>query len=198
MPLINLIRHGETEHSGRLLGRTDAKLSAAGRLEFERQTAAWPWSRVVCSPLRRSREPAEELAQSLDIPIRIDADWAELDFGDWDGTWLAELRADPMIAAQLDAFYRTSDAAGPPNGESWQQLLDRVARALDRLSDDAPSGILVVTHGGPIRAAISLSCDIPFDRLWTFKIDYGTRVSLRFGGGKGQRRWGEIIEIVQP
>jgi alpha-ribazole phosphatase len=199
MPLIDLVRHGETEQSGRLLGKTDARLSAAGWLQIERQTAARTWSRVVSSPLRRAREPAEKLAQSLDMPMRIDSDWAEMDFGDWDGLSLAELRSDPAIALQLDALYRTSEAAGPPNGEGWQALLDRVARALDRLSDEAArASILVVTHAGPIRAAVSLCCDIPFDRLWTFKIDYGTRVTLRLEGGKGQRRWGEIVEIVQP
>jgi alpha-ribazole phosphatase len=199
MPLIDLVRHGETEQSGHLLGRTDARLSPAGWLQFERQTSARTWPRVVSSPLRRSREPAEQLAQSLDVAMRIDADWAEMDFGDWDGVPLAELRADPAIASQLDAFYRTSDTAGPPNGESWQLLLDRVARALDRLSDEAAGErILVMTHAGPIRAAVSLCCDIPFDRLWTIKIDYGTRLTLRFEGGKEECRWGEIVEIVQP
>jgi alpha-ribazole phosphatase len=199
MPLIDLVRHGETEQSGVLLGRTDAALSPAGWLQFERQTSNRAWTVVVSSPLRRSREPAEKLARNRKIPMRIDSDWTEMDFGDWDGRTLAELRADPAIAAQLDGLYRSPDAPGAPRGENWQSLLGRVARALDRLSD-VPAGqtALVATHAGPIRAALSLGCAIPFEQLWTFKIDYGTRITLRVESEDGQRRWGEIIEIVQP
>jgi alpha-ribazole phosphatase len=199
MALIDLVRHGETEQGGLLLGRTDGALSQAGWLQFERQTANRTWSSVVSSPLRRSREPAEKLARRLNVPMRIDSDWAEVDFGDWDGRPLAELRADPAIAAQLDALYRSPDAAAAPRGESWQALLGRVADALDRLSDaPASETALVVTHGGPIRAALALACAIPFEQLWTFKIGYGTRVRLRVEKENERRRWGEIIEIVQP
>ena len=39
MTLIDLLRHGETETPGRLLGRSDPPLSEQGWRQFERQTA---------------------------------------------------------------------------------------------------------------------------------------------------------------
>lgn len=200
MPLLDLIRHGAVETPGLLLGRrTDAGLSAEGWEQFARQTAYRHWSAIVSSPLRRARGPVEQLAARLEIPLKIDADWSELDFGIWDGRKLSELRADAMVAEKLDALYWDEDGVGAPGGESWQQLRERVARALATLCQRRDDNrILVATHGGPIRAAISIACDIPFARTWAFRIDYGTRISLRTARGEDGRPWGEIIEVVQP
>lgn len=196
---IDLIRHGATDMEGTLLGRTDAAVSEAAWPDLLRQTDGRSWCAVVASPLRRSRAFAERLARDRGLPLRIDSDWAELDFGDWDGKPIAALRADPTIAAHLDAFYRDPDAPAPPNGESWRALEARTARAIDRLLDpDAPQSALVIAHGGPFRAALSLACGLPFASTWAFRIGYGTRITLRIERGPDQGIWGEIVEVVQP
>jgi alpha-ribazole phosphatase len=199
MPLIDLIRHGETEIRGLLLGRTDIALSESGWRQFEQQTAGGIWTTVVTSPLRRAREPAEKLARLRHLPLRVDADWAEMDFGDWDGRPFSELRADSIIAAQLDAFYRSAEAPGPPQGENWPEFRARVKRALHRLVNAPVQGsVLVATHAGPMRAVLSAACDIPFERTWSFRIDYGTRVTVRVERQDDLHLWGEIIGIAQP
>jgi alpha-ribazole phosphatase len=198
MPLINLMRHGETDRPGLLLGRTDSALSADGWKQFERQTSGRNWSVVVSSPLRRAREPAENLARERHLDLSIDPDWSELDFGEWDGRPISELNADPTIAEGIAALYRNSEAPGPPDGESWQALQARIARALGRLLEkDRAENALVVTHGGPIRAALSLACAIPFNSLWALRINHGARVTLRIEAGEEGSFWGEIVEIVQ-
>jgi alpha-ribazole phosphatase len=199
MPLIDLIRHGETRGAGLLLGRSDSPLSPNGWRQFERQTAGRSWSAVVTSPLSRAREPAERLGRERGIAVRIDSDWAELDFGAWDGRPMDELKADPEIADDLDALYRSAEAPGAPDGESWQILSERVARALARVvQEPAASAWLIVTHAGPMRAALALACDIPFERLWALRIGHATRITLRVESEGRARLWGEIIEIVQP
>ncbi|MBN9263604.1 MAG: histidine phosphatase family protein [Hyphomicrobium sp.] len=199
MPLIDLIRHGEVEERGLLLGRTDTALSTRGWDQFEQQTANRTWASIRTSPLRRAREPAEKLAALLELPIAIDGDWAEMDFGAWDGRSILELRTDARIAEQLDALYRSSDAGRAPYGESCSDLQLRIRRALAALAEAPESDrILVATHGGPIRAAISIACDIAFERTWAFRIDYGTRVTLALGRAANGSTWGEIIEVAQP
>lgn len=199
MAVIDLIRHGETDAAGRLLGRrSDPALSAAGWRQLERQTAGRSFGRIISSPLQRARAPAERLAQERALHLAIDPDWAELDFGTWDGRPLAELQSDQAIGPGLAAIYRSADAPAPPEGESWQALRLRTERALRVLADAAEAApTLIVTHAGPMRAALSLACDIPFDRLWLFKIDYATRITLRLGSDDEGRLWGEIVEIVQ-
>lgn len=198
MRRIDLLRHGEPERKGLLLGRTDVALSELGWQQFETQTRNREYDAILTSPPRRTREPAEQLANARNVQARLDEDWAELDFGAWDGRPVAELRKDAEIAQALDAFYHDPNAAGPPGGENWQTLSDRIARALGRLLEAPHEGnALIVTHAGPMRAALSLACDISLDRVWALKIDYGTRITLRFGRVDG-KFWGEIIEIVQP
>lgn len=198
MPLIDLIRHGETDQPGLLLGRTDSALSAAGWKQFECQTSSRDWSAVVSSPLRRAREPAENLARERDIELAIDPDWSELNFGEWDGRPISELNADSIIGQRLAALYRSAQAPAPPNGENWQDLQARIARALGRLLEkERAKNALVVTHGGPIRAVLNLACAIPFNALWALRIDYGTRITLRLESSTEASLWGEIVEIIQ-
>jgi len=196
MPLIDFIRRGDTERPGLLLGRTDGALSEAGWRQFERQTANRRWSVVVSSPLRRARDPAAKLAQMRNLQLRTDPDWAELDFGAWDGRQISELMTDPVVANSLDEIYRNPNVLGHPDGENWQALQIRVTRALSRLVQDSRAeSSLVITHGGHIRTALSLACGIPFHTPWAHKINCGTRVTLRVGSGEPM--WGEIIEIVE-
>ncbi|KAB2942612.1 MAG: histidine phosphatase family protein [Hyphomicrobium sp.] len=199
MTLIDLIRHGETETPARLLGRTDPPLSEAGWGQFERQTAERAWDAIVSSPLQRARMPAAQLASARGVALRVDNDWAELDFGAWDGRALDELQADAATADAVAALYQRADASGAPGGESWSCLQARVARAIDRLlGEPLVASLLVVTHAGPMRAAIALICAIPFANLWTFRIDPGTRITLRAGRDPRAGLWGEIVEVEQP
>ena len=196
---LDLVRHGETVTPGRLIGRTDPPLSDRGRAQFARQAAGRSWDGIVASPLLRTRASAEALAAERGIPLRLDDDWREADFGDWDGKPLAELHADRATADAVAAFYGDADAPGAPGGESWRMLEARVARALDRLlTPPAPQSSLVVTHGGPMRAAIAITCALPFANLWTFRIEPGTRITLRIGRNGRTGLWGEIVEVVQP
>jgi alpha-ribazole phosphatase len=199
MMLIDLLRHGETETPGRLLGRTDPALSEDGWRQVERQTANRTWDLIITSPRRRACAAAERLAAERRVALRVDEAWAELNFGDWDGRLIAELRADPSTAEALGALYAAADAGGAPGGESWGDLIARVSDAIQRLLAEAAAGrVLVITHAGPMRAALALTCGLPFANLWAFKIDPGTRITLNAGRDPDGSLWGEIVEVVQP
>ncbi|HKZ97773.1 MAG TPA: histidine phosphatase family protein [Hyphomicrobiaceae bacterium] len=199
MPVIDLMRHGETERAGDLIGRTDCALSQAGWTQFERQTAHGSWALVIASPLKRACEAAERLGAKRGLPVVIDPDWREIDLGDWDGKALAELEADPHSAALMTQFYRDPETAQAPNGEPWAALRARIDRALARLAEGTDAGgVLVVTHGGPIRTALSLACAIPLPSLWALRIDPATRVRLALARHPERGLWGEILEVEQP
>jgi alpha-ribazole phosphatase len=196
--LVDLLRHGTTGRDGYLDGRTDHALSAEGRAQFESQTADHSWPIIVTSPLRRSREAAQRLAEARNLGLRIDEDWAELDFGVWDGRRKSELEAEPAIQAALAVFYRDPSAGAPPGGETWASFEMRIARALSRLADSVgPGPALVVTHAGPMRLALSMVCGLPLNSLWALRIGFGTRIRLAFETAN-DRFWGEIVEISQP
>ena len=197
--LIDLVRHGTTGRDGYLDGRTDHPLSAEGRAQFESQTADRIWPTIVTSPLLRAREAAQGLAEARNLGLRIDEDWAELNFGVWDGRRKSELEAEPATHAALAAFYRDPSAHAPPGGEPWASFEMRIGRALGRIADSAsPGPALVVTHAGPVRLALSMVCGLPLNSLWALRVGFGTRIRLNFEAVANGRFWGEIIEISQP
>ncbi|WP_316182762.1 histidine phosphatase family protein [Bradyrhizobium sp. SZCCHNRI1009] len=195
---IDLLRHGTTGRDGHLDGRTDPPLSESGWDQFRRQTQSRIWRSVVSSPLARARAAAEDYARQTGCALNIDADWSEFDFGRWDGRSRRDIAAESGGEGLLDAFH-ADPTVRAPGGESWVDLRARVTRATDRIlakSESAP--VLVVTHGGAMRAALSHLLGWPLRQLWSLRICPGTRITLEAGQGDDGVAWGEIVEIIQP
>ena len=139
-----IVRHGEStwnaEH--RLQGQADPPLSALGR---EQAAALLPFledipARRLSSDLTRAVQTAELLGLG---GAPTDPRWREIDIGDWAGHTLDEL--DP---AEVAAWQRGELA--PPNAETFADLQARVAEAVDELRGE---DVIVVAHGGCVRAA---------------------------------------------
>lgn len=192
MTRIDFLRHGETDAPDALLGRTDAPLVPGANACVARQIEGRSWRAIVASPLRRAQATAGIAARGK--AIETDADWREIDFGDWDGRPRRDLAKD----ARLAAFYASPDANPPPNGETMQAVRARVSSALDRLAAREEDPMLVVAHGGTIRVALAVLLGIPLERLWAIRIACATLIRVEMGADPAHGLWGEIIEIVQP
>ena len=84
------LRHGETDWNahGRAQGRSDIPLNGTGRAQAREAAARLAGrgvGRIVASPLARARETASIVAEALDLPIEIDVDLQEVDFGAREG-----------------------------------------------------------------------------------------------------------------
>lgn len=165
-----LMRHGAPVLAGRMLGRTDAEVTPAGIAACKAQATALDIARLHSSDLRRARACAEAIG-----PAVIDPRWRELDFGAWEG-----LAAGEIEAAALGAFWDDPDANPPPGGERWSALTARVESGLAELS---PEPALVVTHGGPMRAALHLLCGFALAQCWAFDLPYAAVLGLRVWDG---------------
>lgn len=196
--LIDFLRHGSTGRRGFLDGRTDRVLVAEGWAQFEVQTRGRRWSKIVTSPLQRARVAAERLAAATGMPLEIDGGWTEYDFGAWDGRARAEIEKTAEGAASLAAFYADPVAHAPPGGEPWLSYEARVSDALRRVVSSAEGPVLVVSHAGPIRLALSLATGLDRNNLWALRIGYGTRLRLNAGLAADGQVWGEIVDLVQP
>ena len=146
---IVLVRHGQSTWNaeGRLQGQADPPLSKLGRREavaLRGLLTGFPAERVLSSDLRRTRETAAALGHPEATPDPV---WREIDVGEWAGRLLADLPAGP------EPSWRGGDLL-PPGGERWEELVARVADALEALMAEGGDW-LVVTHGGVIRAAVS-------------------------------------------
>jgi probable phosphoglycerate mutase len=151
---ILLTRHGETDWNNerRWQGHADRPLNDVGRRQA-RELAETLSRRgidvVYSSDLARAHETALIVAEQLELPVEVDAGLREVDVGDWAGRLLTEIEeGDP------EAFQRWRQGQKAWNGgESYEEMGERVVAAVLRLAARHPGEtVLIVTHGGSIRA----------------------------------------------
>lgn len=144
-----LVRHGETDwnRQRRIQGLTDIPLNDTGR-EQARLTGMLltrrPITRVVASPLSRARETAEIIARELGLPEpQLRDALVERNYGEAEGLSFHEIDR---------RFPPGTPVAGR---ESREQVAERILPELVRIAAEHPGeSIVVVSHGGAIRAAL--------------------------------------------
>ncbi len=173
-----LIRHAPVSEEARaiLYGTMDVALcpeslaSAAPlcRLLAARlpHPAAW-----IVSPLSRTRLTAEAIF-AAGYPVTepaVEPALIEQNLGAWQGLVHAELPA--RLAAPAHAFWPHAGAERPPGGETMTDVISRVGAALDTLAErHAGADIVIVGHGGAIRAALAHALGIDADTALSFSI----------------------------
>lgn len=161
MSRLFLVRHGQSTWNAerRLQGQADPPLTEAGEAQAvaARATlAGLPARRVVCSDLQRASRSAFLMGYPDAVP---DPRWREIDVGDWSGRSIDALRSEDRQAWR---GWRAGKVT-PPGGESWAGFRARLGVALDEFGQE--DDVLVVTHGGVIRAALSIVLGLAPDRL---------------------------------
>lgn len=148
--VLRLIRHAPTAGNVRraYIGWTDEPI-----LPFEAK-ADHTINLVWGSDLLRCRQTAQRLFPTASY--RAVPNLRELNFGDWENCTYSELQFNERYRKWID----DPEAVKPPNGESFQQLAERVDRAIETFSDTG--NFTLVTHGGPIRYLLSKATGQPF------------------------------------
>jgi alpha-ribazole phosphatase len=118
-------------------------------------------TRVIASPLRRTRSLAEALHPA---PI-FDARLMEINFGDWEGKQWADIDRKLIDAWAADLLNFV-----PPGGESVAMLQ---ARAVDCVAGLNEQRIALVTHGGVIRALLGHWAKLPVEEWSQLKLAFG-------------------------
>jgi probable phosphoglycerate mutase len=173
-----LVRHGATDHttekrfSGR--GGHDPALNADGRAQV-RAVADWlaPLADeidvVLSSPLVRTRETAEIIAERMAHPVEVEEGLAEAAFGTWEGLTFHEVQQ--TYPDDLDAWLGSLDVAPGEHGDSFQEMDRRVGRIRDRLLSRYPGqAVLAVTHVTPIKLLVASALGAPLDAVYKMEL----------------------------
>jgi 2,3-bisphosphoglycerate-dependent phosphoglycerate mutase len=159
-----LARHGETHwtRAQRWQGHADPPLNRRGRAQaraLARQLADESIDTIYSSDLRRASETAAIVARAVELEVRVDPELRENDFGDWTG-----LRRDDVERRfPHGAVLRKRGLKGWSGGESYEEMADRVVRAVSRIAaEHREAHVLVVTHNGPIRAIHAHALGVPY------------------------------------
>ncbi|WP_433193613.1 bifunctional RNase H/acid phosphatase [Nocardia sp. CA-107356] len=188
-----LLRHGQTALSleRRYSGRGNPPLTDLGREQAARAgkmlAAKGGVAVVVTSPLGRARETAEAAATALDVPMRVIDGLTETDFGAWEGlTFLEAAQRDP----QLHARWLSDPSIPAPNGESFDQVRERVEAARRDLVARYPGqNIVVVSHVTPIKTLLQLALGVGPSLLYRLHLDLASLSIAEFysDGGSSVR-----------
>jgi broad specificity phosphatase PhoE len=140
---IVLVRHGETQSNAqRVLQHPDTPLSERGLAQARcvaQRLARERIGELVASDYARALTTAELIRDAAGVPLAIDPELRERNFGD--------LRGQPYSALGFDPF---APGYTPPGGESWEDLHRRVDRLWKRMSERAAAldgDLVLVTHG---------------------------------------------------
>jgi broad specificity phosphatase PhoE len=153
-----MARHGETNDNLppiRFQGFTDTPLNDVGRRqahELADRVADDGIRSLWSSDLSRARETAEIVGSRIGLVPRLDPRLREANRGVWEGRRFIDVeREEPERYA---AFMHPGPDFRFPGGESLQDQLDRVNRALSDIHATGELPALVVCHGGSIRVML--------------------------------------------
>ncbi len=175
MKRLIILRHGETEwnREERFRGMADLPLTEKGlqqaKSAAERIATLKPQV-IYSSPLRRTIQTAEIVADPLGLPVQPSEDLRDIDYGLWQGLSLKEAYhkyrkgyLDWLHSPQLVKF---------PQGESLPIVQERVNRLLKNVIEaDREDVILFVTHKVVCKVLLISLLGADLSHFWQIKQD---------------------------
>ena len=174
MPIILLVRHGETDYvkKGRLAGRLPGiPLNERGqqqaRIVAEKLTGA-PIKAIYTSPIERAYQTAEPIAQALGLELVIRPGLIETEIGEWENEKVRGLSRRKIwkIVQSAPSLFRF------PGGESFAEIQQRITGDLLALSaeHEAKDVLICVSHADPIKLAIAYFIGLPLDNFQRIQV----------------------------
>lgn len=173
--MLYLLRHGEIvgNEQKRYIGQTDVPLSSRGR----RQAAWWreelariEFEKVYSSDLSRALDTALIVSDLPVSDVETMSQLREINLGDWDGDPQENIKT--RFPDVWEERGRHIDTFRTPNGESFQDLHDRVIPVFQKIASEVLGNVLVVAHAGVNRVALCHVLKRPIQDLFSIPQDY--------------------------
>ena len=181
---VYLVRHGTTDWNKalRYQGRADNPLDEEG----ERQGACLedyfreiPIDLGVTSPLQRAKKTLMYClkAQDHEVPVLVEPDVIEIDFGEMDGLTGEEVRERYPEFYRMYVLDEDRGHSQAPGGESLVQVYNRMRDAVLRIAKTHKGETIVIaSHGTAIQTFLNYAYGIPAAEMKRFLL-YNVSVS---------------------
>lgn len=174
-----IVRHGKTLFNQKHLiqGCCDSPLTAEGIQQAQNlhdQLENTPFHACYVSPMPRAIETATIITQDRDIPLFINNNLKEFNFGSIEGDSEEKLKTIyPILHGQtVDGF----------DGNNMPDFTKRILKGLDEIHAKNKEGnILVVTHSGVITALLNAISNLPEKDIIRIKNCSVTQLEWNYG-----------------
>lgn len=189
MPILLLVRHGENDYvkKGRLAGRLPGvHLNEKGRSQAKilaeamvRKMVEAPVRAVYSSPLERTMETAEPIAEALGHEVIPRVGLIETDYGEWQNKTLKGLRRLKLWRV----VQHTPSMSRFPGGESFAEAQHRICQEIETLCQqhEQKDVIVCVTHADPIKLAVAFYIGMPLDTFQRLSVAPASLTALHIG-----------------
>ena len=170
------VRHAPVVgNNGRCYGSNDVDCDVSDTSKFKNLVKLLPTnSFVYSSQLTRTIKTFEATVKQGFKYSNYDTDknFAEQNLGTWAGLKYKDLDTKTQELGVYHPNWLCDPNHTPPEGESYNDLYLRVTNSLKNIIKNTSRGDFVIfSHGGPIRAAISLALNISPEASLAFWID---------------------------
>lgn len=174
-----LVRHTSVNvPTGMCYGEIDVPLAGSFNSEariIQQNLRNDAFHAIYSSPLIRCAKLANKLKN--EHTIQYDNDLKELNFGTWENKFWKDIEQTETAKYWFENFvYRKC-----PDGESYEDLQNRVKQFLELLfQKHKKDTVLIVSHGGPIRAIVASIKGLEPIKSFDLKVDYGQVIRIKY------------------
>ena len=168
------IRHGQTDWNlqGKIQGSYDSNLNEAGinqamKLSEVLLNLNYSFSRIYTSPQKRALQTAKILSEYSNIDYCAIDDLKEINMGEWEGLSWKEVEENYPV--EYREWYLNRRYTKTPEGESYQDMLERVLKAIHKIINENNEDVVIVSHSAVIMCLQCYVTNTPFNDMLKFK-----------------------------
>ena len=158
MTIVAVVRPGWTDfdEQHRLIGALDLPLNSRGESQVavlieQLKNLPAPPDAVVCGPMQPVKGTADSIAAAFGLTARDSEELVNLNQGLWQGSAIEEI--DRRMSRVFHQWQEAPETICPPEGEPWEQAVDRVSQALKKPLRKFDS--LVIVASEPLASLVS-------------------------------------------
>lgn len=168
------IRHGQTDWNvqGKIQGSYDSELNDTGikqamKLSEKLLSLNYRFSKIYSSPQKRALKTAEILSKSSNVDYVSMKDLQEMNMGKWEGLSWSEV--EDKYPNEYKEWYLNRRYTNTPDGESYQDMLERVLKAINKIINENNDDVVIVSHSAVIMCLQCYVTNTPFNDMLKFK-----------------------------
>lgn len=184
---IYLIRHGTTEWNREEVfrGRVECPLNDTGQAEARAVATYFQGikiDKIYSSPLARAAETAAAIAAGQGLKVFLDPAFTDLDFGEWQGHPLKEVRE--KYPDLYQTWRERPQDVNFPKGENLDQVRARAWAGLLKVAQGNPDRtVLIVSHRVITKVLLCAALGLDNSHFWQIKQDTTAINCLEYSRG---------------